>query len=274
MITINTIVVSTFRRPFQTRLCLESLCRAQRWHHWAHSIYVCLASNGHVGVLAEVKGVVARNPDIPIVILHEPPDASATPHTASKWMLDFAFSGGAEVVLYVEDDVIVSPDAFALIHFIDQIRITPSIAGVCLYHETIPEHYIPNPPDPTKLHLCNGLNTCGGTAFFRQPYLQTLGPSWNCKTVEPLGFDYSAHYLLYLHKLYMVYPDLSRSMNIGWRDGSLSQEQWAKYCGRSIWAQTDDALDDWTRFKLNGVFPAPVREEWMIPELRAKGILI
>jgi hypothetical protein len=274
----NTIVVSTHRRPFLVRLCLESLCRAQRWSSgssgsgWADKIAICLSSNGDSNVWQEAKGVIQRNDDIPFEVWSEPDDI-CDPHRASKWMLDNAFAQESEIVLYVEDDVIVSPDAFVLLEYVDKGTALGQVAGVCLYHETMPEHYIAAPPDPTRLHLCNGLNTCGGTAFFRNPYLNIFGPEWNCKQVLPTGFDYSAHYLMYLNKLYMVYPDLSRSMNLGFTLGNLSREQWQKYCGRSLWTQTDQALKDWRDFKLEGSYPALVREAWMEDELRHRGLL-
>src|SRR6266478_7632441 len=106
----NTITVSLFRRPLHTRLCLESLCRAQRWHPWASYIAVCLPSiEKNAAVEAEAFGVKERNPDIDIRIWIEP-STVGDPHQASKWMLDTAFGQGSDCNLYVEDDVIVSPD--------------------------------------------------------------------------------------------------------------------------------------------------------------------
>lgn len=271
----NTVTISNHRRPFHTRLCLESLARAQRWYKWADKIAVCLSPNATDGVAAEALGVIDRNPDIPFEVWCEPQEIY-DPHAASKWMFDHAFAEGSDINLYVEDDVVVSSDAFLLLEAISHpkaLQIGNQVIGACLYHETIPEHYLQNKPDPRRLHLCNGLNTCGGTAFLRKPYLEILGPQWNCKQVEPLGFDYSAHYLMYLHKLYMVYPDLSRSMNLGFTGGALSQAQWAKYCGRSIWAQTLDALRDWRDFRLDGGYPEPVREGWMEDEHKHRGLL-
>lgn len=284
----NLIVVNTFKRPFHTRLCLESICRAQRWYPWASEIAVCLRHDQETemaqNVSRETKGVIERNFDLPISMWIEP--EPMTPHTASKWMLDLAFCQSEEVdaVLYCEDDVLLSPDALFLLEWFQQtvpVMHVHKMLGVCLYHETVPEQYIPNPPDPRRLHLSNGLNTCGGTMFLRKPYLEILSPNWNCKIVEPLGFDYSAHYLMYLHKLYMAYPDLSRSMNIGWSGGSLSQKQWADHCGRSIWVQTHNAARNASFFfqqardgqGKDALYPDPVLEQWMIPEIKHREVM-
>lgn len=210
------------------------------------------------------------------------------PHTASKWMMDRAFAEDhlCQGVLYVEDDAILSPDAFMLVDYVLQRGRSAypliggaydhrgtKLLGCCLYHETIPEVYIPNPPDPRKLHASNGVNTHGGTLFLRKPYMEILSPNWNCKQVEPKGFDYSAHLLMYLHGLFMIYPDLSRSMNIGWSGGSLSQPQWAKYCGRSIWVHADNAVRSPAEFEWDGVRPERFLEEWMLPELKQREVV-
>ena len=286
----NVITVATFRRPFHTRLCLEHIARAQRWSAgWADLVAICVPCNAHEhpDVATEIAGVIERNPDIPFAVWHE--ECESNPHAASKWMLDKAFSLGAEMALYVEDDAILSPDALLMCEWTKQFGQTRNIRdyrhddldksrvlGCCLYHETIPEQYAaegrPEGPDPRLLHLGNGLNTCGGTAFLRRPYLDYLSANWNCKQVEPRGFDYSAHYLMYVNWLYMVWPDLSRSMNIGFGGGSISQPDWARYFGRSIWAQTRNASRVvWYDFRADGVVPALVREKWMEDELRHRG---
>ena len=294
----NIITVATFRRPFHTRLCLEATARAQRWSgRWANLIAVCVPCNAHEhpDVAVEIQGVIDRNPDVPFVIWHE--DCPSDPHAASKWMLDKAFAAGAEIALYVEDDAVLAVDALLMCEFVKRMTdkehpaygfyglygpygtagMKGDVLGCCLYHETIPAQYIAegriDGPDARLLHLSNGLNTCGGTAFLRQPYLDYLSPNWNCKQVEPRGFDYSAHYLMYLHGLYMVWPDLSRSFNIGFTSGSISQSEWAKYFGRSIWTQTKDAARVWYDFRMDGIVPATVREPWMGTELLHRGLL-
>jgi hypothetical protein len=284
----NIVVVNTFRRPFHTRLCLEAIARAQRWSGgWADEIWVCFPCNykEHPQVHEEFCDAQERNRDIPFrENLAVGVDVPSTPHDMSKWMLDGALiECGADMAVYVEDDAVLAADAFLMCEFTKQIRRLGSggehpfsLLGCCLYHETIPEQYAregrPEGPDARLLHLGNGLNTCGGTAFLREPYLKYLSPNWNCKQVEPRGFDYSAHYLMYLHGLYMVWPDLSRSNNIGFEAGSISQPQWAKYFGRSIWAQTKDAARDWREFRMDGVVPPLVRETWMNDELVYRGL--
>lgn len=281
----NTITVSAFRRPFHTRLCLEAICRAQRWFQWADQIYICIPETGpfDIGLIDEIGGVIERNQDIPLVILIEPASISRSPHTASKWMMDHAFGASSDFNLYIEDDVILAIDAFVLLqafwiaHYTG--RLSDKVIGVCLYHETIPDQYAREGrrPDPRLLHLGNGVNTCGGTAFLRDPYLRVLAPEWNCKRVEPKGFDYSAHYLMYLHGLYMAWPDYSRSMNCGFESGSISQTEWAKYFGKSIWAQTAQAARRAEEFLFDvegpETYPGLVREPWMLDEMRDRGLL-
>jgi len=277
---VNIVTVSTCRRPFHTRLCLESICRAQRWHPWADKIAVCWNLDRSEDLAREVEGVIERNPDIPLQVWCEPTSV-ASAHDASGWMLSTAFDLGARCTLYVEDDVILGVDSFVVLDWCQQAlaagRLSDKIIGCTLYHETIPAHYTERPPDPRLLHLCPGINTCGGTAFFREPYLQCLKPDWNCKQVEPKGFDYSAHYLMYRHGLYMVYPDYGRSMNCGFTAGSIAQETWAQYFGRSIWVQTHDAArsPEELRIDVNGPdsYPGLVRETWMVAELEYRGLL-
>ena len=294
----NIVTVNLFRRPFHARLCLEALARAQRWsatvesRGWAGTIAICLALNAseHPHVIAEAEGVVARNPDVPFTFWHASHTPS-NPHAMSKWMLDKAFAAGADMALYVEDDAVMAPDAFLMCEWtkrnnnmwsgeipaLTMLSEGKHVLGCCLYHETIPAQYIaegrPEGPDARLLHLSNGLNTCGGTAFLRDPYLRYLSERWNSKTLEPKGFDYSAHYLMYVNSLYMVWPDLSRSHNTGYELGSISQPNWAQYFGRSIWTHTKDAARDWRDFRMDGAAPQRVREPWMEAELRKDGLL-
>ena len=299
----NIVTVNLFKRPFHARLCLESLARAQRWSAtveskgWADTIAVCLAANAHehVHVIAEAGGVIERNPDVPFEFWHASHTPS-NPHAMSKWMLDKAFTAGADMALYVEDDAVMAPDAFLMCEWVKQATskvyadglyglygpygpsgLKGDVLGCCLYHETIPAQYTaegrPEGPDARLLHLSNGLNTCGGTAFLRDPYLWYLSPHWNCKTLEPKGFDYSAHYLMYVNSLYMVWPDLSRSHNTGYELGSISQPAWAQYFGRSIWTHTKDAARDWRDFRMDGAMPRRHMEPWMEAELRKDGML-
>lgn len=277
----NIVTVNTFRRPFHTRLCLEAIARAQRWSGgWADKVLIAEPCNGHEHpeVLEEIEGVMDRNTDIPWWHVVAGSEVPSSPHDMSKWMLDKAFlEHGADMAVYVEDDAVLATDAFLMCEYTKQAcAARPYLLGCCLYHETIPEQYLregrPDGPDARLLHLSNGLNTCGGTAFLREPYLTYLSPNWNCKQVEPRGFDYSAHYLMYLHGLYMVWPDLSRSHNIGFEAGSISQPQWAKYFGRSTWTQTAQAAKDWREFRMDGVVPALVKEEWMGAELAHRGL--
>jgi hypothetical protein len=230
---------------------------------------------------------MARNLDVPFEFWHATPDIPSNPHAMSKWMLDRAFAAGADMALYVEDDAVMAPDAFLMCEWTRQHygstelkhREThePVALGCCLYHETIPAQYIaegrPDGPDARLLHLSNGLNTCGGTAFLRDPYLRYLSPKCNCKTLEPKGFDYSAHYLMYVNSLYMVWPDLSRSHNTGYELGSIAQSEWAKYFGRSIWTHTQDAARDWREFRMDSAAPRRHMEPWMEAELRKDGLL-
>ena len=271
----NSVVISTHRRPFHTKLCLESIFRADRWHQWADHIHVTVTPHGDPKVREMVQEMIVEHGDPRYQWTMQP--QVMNPHDAARWMLDWQLEQPmAESCLYVEDDAYLSPDAFAMCEWTaEYASIRPWVAGCCLYHETIPGtvEYTNRPPDPTLLHLANGLNTCGGTLFIRKPYVDILSPNWNCKQVEPMGFDYSAHYLMYLNKLYMVWPDLSRSINLGFQLGSCSPELWARYFGRSIWAQTKDAVDIFKMDDYPQTPPAPHREEWMVPELKHRGLL-
>jgi hypothetical protein len=269
---LNIVVVNVFKRPWHTRLCLEALARAQRWSRgWADEIAICLATNAHEHprVIEESNGVVERNADIPFRLWQAPDTISSNPHAMSKWMLDKAFAGGADIALYVEDDAIIAPDGFLLCERTKQMTDAGNVLGCCLYHETIPQQYRAEnrSPDASLLHLGNGLNTCGGTAFLREPYLRYLSPGWNCKQVEPRGFDYSAHYLMYVHGLYMLWPDYSRSANYGFSGGSLQEPEWAKYFGKSITVTEHEALRAWQGFHVSCDEPRLVRESWMDAEL-------
>jgi hypothetical protein len=272
----NIVTVSTFRRPFHTRLCLEAICRAHRWHPWAAKIIVFFAQNWHEHpmVRVEAEGVAANNKDIPFEFVFESCDSN--PHVVSKYMLDHGFGLGADMVLYVEDDAVLSPDAFVMLEGSRRFTLN-TVCGVCLYHETILEQYQAEGrlPDPALLHYSNGLNTCGGTAFLREPYLKYLRPEWNGKTVEPKGFDYSAHFSMYKHGLFVIWPDYSRSYNIGYELGSISGADWAKYFGRSLKIETANALRDPFQFRmeLENIERETklVLEDWMVPELSGTG---
>jgi len=287
----NIVVVSTFRRPLQTRLCLESIARAQRWSgrsyakrgllgRWADRILIGMPVNWHEHPLVRqvVHTVIEDNRDIPFEIVEEA--CESDPHVLSKWLLDYAFSAGADIAVYVEDDVVLSPDAFLLCEYTKRLELaetdgegnpSPCAIGCCCYHETIPAQYAAERriPDPALVHMGNGINTCGGTAFLRDPYLRLLSPQWNCKQAEPKGFDYSAHWLMYLHGLFMLWPDYSRSGGTGCYGGSLSEAQWGAHFAKSV--QTDDrtALRDWRDFRMSRDPNERriVQETWMDAEL-------
>lgn len=296
----NVVVVSTYRRPSHTRLCLEAIARAWRWAvtpdtpGWADMIAVCLPVNWreYPDVQKESQRVFERNQDVPFEFWLE--SCPSNPHAASRWMLDQAFAIGAEIALYVEDDVVLAPDAFlfceyakqAYRHFGNPEYLTSEedeveyerdkllkdrIAGCCCYHETIPEQYVAEgrTPDRRLVHLYNGLNTCGGTAFLREPYLRYLAPEWNGKQVEPKGFDYSAHFSMYQYGLFMLNPDWSRSAGIGSTGGQLSYAQWAEHFGKSITISEYEAVRKWDEFRLssNPAERAIVKEPWMEAEI-------
>ena len=265
IVSMNVIVISTYRRPWQTRLCIEAIRRAQKWHQWADKVIVGIDPNG----AREVYDTVCEFPWLRKVTLPSHMDA----HSASKHLLDLAFKDyNADCALYVEDDVILSPDAFVLLDWMTTNR-PDRVIGTCLYHETVPSDYpIGHPPDPYLLHLNNGVNTCGGTAFLRHAYLDILSPNWNCKKQQPTGFDYSIHYLMYKHCLYILNPDLSRSNGIGFFNGSLSFEQWRDHFGRSIWAGEHNGVNRIDQLHLYDNPPGRVLEPWMQDELRAEGI--
>lgn len=272
----NTITINTFRRPFLFKLCLESILRSQRWYRWADKIAVCIAPNGD----RKIRGIAENFSSNLIEIIEEPQIMDA--HAAAGWMLKSAFvDGGADCNLYVEDDVILSLDAFMLLAWMQewvskQGGQKDRFLGACLYHETIPRYYVTG-PDPHMVHLGNGINTCGGTAFLREPFLRYIAPQWNCKKAEPTGFDYSMHYLMYVHQLYVLWPDYSRSTNTGY----YGNEEWANRFRESLWVQTAQALPDplgTHGFRMNPeherALPPPVLEPWMKPELRARGLML
>jgi hypothetical protein len=280
---VNSVVVSTFRRPWQTRLCLESIIRAQRWLAWADRIAICINPAGEREVALTVQEIISApsSRTLPVEIWVEPgtPGGPAmNAHDASKWMLDHAFNsrskGHNDICLYVEDDAILSPDAFTLLAWyqwaIDRGRID-RVAAFCLYSETIPAHRAV-PPDPAVLHLTNGINTCGGTAFLREPYETVFSPHWNMKQCEPRGFDFSIHYLMYRHELYALYPDLSRSHNVGFFGGGLSMEHWLAHFQRSIWTGEHNGIRNIEELRLKDIPPGRILEEWMRDELRREGI--
>jgi hypothetical protein len=277
----NVVVVSTYRRPFSAKLCLEALARCQRWSEdwvawgsaWADKIVIGISAgrNADPDVEKQAVKVVERNPDIPFEIVKETCDSH--PNNVSKWLLDYGFKGDSvEAVLYVEDDAILATDAFHLCEWTKQFsqdNRDRNVIGCCCYHETIPAHYAAEgrSPDDRLIRIGNGLNTCGGTMFLRAPYFKILAPNWNCKQVEPKGFDYSAHYLMYLNNLFMMWPDLSRSFNIGFERGALSYPIWLKYFGQSIWTTTRQSARSWKEFKFDGSQPKIFKEPWMEKEL-------
>jgi hypothetical protein len=284
----NTVVINCFRRPFTTRLCIEAVMRAQKWYPWADNIAMCLNPGATPEVIRTTREMQLGYRWIEPWRIPGTIGVALRPDESAKWCLDEAFLHGADAVLYVEDDAIISPDSFVLLDWLQEdlkAPIVPTITGggllnsagnrvigVCLYHETIPANYPADaPPDPRILHLTNGLNTCGGTLFLRDPYLKFIQPRWNCKQREPKGFDFSIHYLMYLHELYMLFPDLSRSHNIGFFDGALGMDHWKRHFARSIWTGEHNGVRDWSQLRLSDTPGGRILEPWMAEELKFEG---
>jgi hypothetical protein len=87
--------------------------------------------------------------------------------------------------------------------------------------------------------------------------------------VEPKGFDYSAHYTMYKHGLFCLFPDYSRSINSGFENGQLPLQAWAQHFGRSLYINPNTPMNTqgWFRVSDDPEARCRVKEPWMIDEL-------
>ena len=201
----KTITLTVCNRPDYTAQCLDALSRNDVR---GYELFICCEPD-QAETLAVCQKHSAFMPTQ--IIVHK---ERLGINYNNKAMYDLVFKAGSEFNVALEDDGILSPDAFDLVQWwFRRFRNEPEPLLLCLaggFDETRPldvEEEIGFFRSPWG--HCFG---CGSWQFWLKPY-------WNWKQDHPHGWDHSISTMMKNKGLKALYPALSRCHNIGREKG-------------------------------------------------------
>jgi len=144
-----------------------------------------------------------------------------------RWLYDVLFRNH-DFIVAIEDDVVPSPDALELCDWFHDLPEQSQYACLCLHsHSRCPDH-----PLMVREHM---RFSPWGWAFTRDTWNKYLLPEWNLKPETPhggVGWDWSVNLTIQRHGLKVLYPSLSRTLNIGRERGTyenpVSWDEWTR----------------------------------------------
>lgn len=220
----NVIVITGYRRPHLFRLALESLSKNQL-SGWRIAIQI--EPTELVDQFQNMSETILKGCDYHLTINPRRLGIRANPFQA----LDTAFSSGAKGVLYLEEDLIISPDATLLSDWYFSRHEAGWLALCLLAGGCGTSGFISNPDYPNLLFPSRTFNSLGFAvrdkewqSFFRAAWMK-LGPARmrTFKASSPVGWDWQIYSLLVNHaRLRVIQPVLARSKHNGREDGQFS----------------------------------------------------
>lgn len=137
-------------------------------------------------------------------------------HNHQRWIYNWVAgpNGYADQVVALEEDCIISPDAFNLAHWALQ---QSGYKFVNLSHNNLFKGDISG--RGKYLVEDNQFRSSYAWAFTRD-FWHELEPQWNGKTRQPYGWDWQINYLCYREGWKCLTPEVSRAMNTGREEGT------------------------------------------------------
>lgn len=137
-------------------------------------------------------------------------------------VLDFVFNYGSEINIYLEDDIIISPDVTKIAEWFNKLDVNTDILAVKLINEgCISES------NPDRFILSKDSFAALGLIIKKDSWFKHFKPNWfknyvNEQGVEIEGWDWMIHRGLLIpnHELYTIYPEFSRSNHTGREGGT------------------------------------------------------
>lgn len=204
----KTITIAAYDRPDNLRMLLNSL-RAQLLPLDDYAVVVSVDIGGRRfdDVLKIASSVdFARNyvfqPSVHLGINHN-----------TYWLMDHVFGEfGADWNVYLEDDLVLSPDAFNLVEWYitrgDELKaLADGIGAYCLCR--LREH-----GDPGKVYLSRGF-CAWGFVMDRHQWERFGKPAWRNPKKGTWDTSVAAHIRAQGPKVYNAFPELSRVTNTG-----------------------------------------------------------
>ena len=196
---------------------LVKAIRAVRAAGYEGVIHVSVdCTNGRIswGVADAARGEVGT-----LVRLNDPMLGLWGPHNNARAAYEWAFADGAQAVLAIEDDCILSPDALEVVKW---------------YLTTAADRYLllslgNNTPNaggrPLDVWESCHINSPWAWCFTREAW-EWMAPKWNYKRVNPIGWDWSLSFRMANERRKSLVPALPRARNIGADRGSTGGEPW------------------------------------------------
>jgi len=220
----NVVVITGYRRPNLFRAALDSLSKNQL-SGWRIAIQI--EPTELVDEFQRIAEEILKGSDHNLTINPRRLGIRTNPFQA----LDTAFSSGAKGVLYLEEDLIISPDATLLSEWYFSHHEAGWLALCLLARGCGTSGFISNPDYPNLLFPSRTFNSLGFAvrdkewrSFLRDAWMK-LGPARmrTFKASLPVGWDWQIYSLLVNDaRLRVIQPVLARSKHNGRDDGQFS----------------------------------------------------
>lgn len=249
---VKTLILFAWRRPEYTRRTLESLklCCGIEDYRLVASV------DGPPKYSDEVIDAI-RSVNVPnLAILRQPVNYGVAEHPPRVF-----HAVKSDFYVSIEDDCLLAPDALHLADwfFENQSERYPFLA---LGHESDsgwkhPDELFETPIIDSPFAWC-----------FSAASWEWIWPHWNCKTVPPMGWDWSLSYTMFLHQKMALAPLLSRVFNIG-REGGVhgTPQWWDEHWGRCVYSGDGQHPPPFSNYTITSSMEPILMKDWMIPEM-------
>lgn len=208
------VTIVAYKRPELLARLLESIAEADL----QHVRNVVISCDHHSDEMYEQMVKVwqkAFTSDFGSSIIKQP--ARLGIHNHQRWLYTEAAYEHAQSdqIVALEEDCVVSPDAFNLAHWSLQ---QPGYKFVNLSHNGR-KQVIAQEVAESRVHEDHEFRSSYAWAFTRD-FWRELEPQWNGKTRAPYGWDWQVNYLCYREGWKCLTPEVPRAMNTGREGGT------------------------------------------------------
>jgi hypothetical protein len=268
----KTITVLAWRRPEYTKRCLEALERCRMFG--AYKTFISI--DGERTAETDATYSVAENfadkyPKL-VDVIQCRVNRGVADHPEAAY--EYAFTGlgyGSDFNVAIEDDCLLAPDALELADWFYAHPNRDQWAFLNLGH-------IQGDGWDRPMEVCESSQIVSPWcwAFTRETWAK-IRPCWNQKQQVPVGWDWSLSYTMALNGWTSLYPYLSRAYNIG-KEGGVHTVPSAYDAELGFMSWSGDGTQPVPPAITSPVVTPldaskPVFQEWMIPEMQARGIV-
>jgi hypothetical protein len=265
----TTITMTVWRRPEYTRRVLDSLTRALQFYEekagepFAERMIVSADGTEDEPNITQTREMIwrwqcKRPPLAPpqMMMFSHPLRLDCDENT--RFVINQAFDQGADYVLHLEDDTVLSPDALCLAHFYRKFQPVPWSPAPPFLFLGLHNHRKLEDRTPDKVIQVSDFHGWGWITC-KDWWDDVLEPQWSMKKQDPKGWDWSISYLMNCQHLTGIVPVLNRVLNIGRMNGRYETPDHYDESGvvNLPWATETNAA---THFHLDSI-PAQ-RGEW------------